>query len=306
MRISEGPSGLGPAGSTGCSLNKGNYETTAGIYYEEADTSVSPNTTSSIDPSRYLFPDACGNPGLNMTTPAYAMNISEPEVTINLLMTGQPNATGEFVWYMNNVTFLGDYNDPVFLDALTGTTNFSKERQVYDLGSAKSVRLVMTSVGFPASHPMHIHGHNAYVLAEGTGSWGGEIINPSNPQRRDTQLIRPNGYLVMQIDLDNPGMVSYSSTRLLLKDTLLTRSIVAFPLPRGLARIGGHEHQHPGTDSHRTEGYVGTRDHRTDMSRLVELDEWAHRSADRLGAVDGVASSSHDGYVVMPHGFFVF
>lgn len=74
------------------------------------------------------------------------------------------------------------------------------------MGTNSSVRLVLTSVGFPASHPMHIHGHNMQVLAEGEGSWDGStIINPTNPQRRDTQLIRPNGYLVVQIDLINAG-----------------------------------------------------------------------------------------------------
>jgi len=52
----------------------------------------------------------------------------------------------------------------------------------------------------------HIHGHNMQILAEGVGSWDGTIVNAANPQRRDTQLVRPNGYLVVQIDLDNPGM----------------------------------------------------------------------------------------------------
>lgn len=45
------------------------------------------------------------------------------------------------------------------------------------------------------------------VLSEGIGTWDGvSITNPSNPQRRDTQLIQPNGFLVIQIDLDNPGV----------------------------------------------------------------------------------------------------
>jgi len=74
------------------------------------------------------------------------------------------------------------------------------------MGTNTSVRIVMNSVGFPASHPMHIHGHNMQILAEGLGTWNGSIVNPSNPQRRDTQLIQPNGYLVVQFDLDNPGM----------------------------------------------------------------------------------------------------
>jgi FtsP/CotA-like multicopper oxidase with cupredoxin domain len=66
---------------------------------------------------------------------------------------------------------------------------------------------------FPASgHPMHLHGHNFQVLAEGFGTWDGTITNADNPQRRDTQLLtKASGdgtlaYLVIQFDLDNPGV----------------------------------------------------------------------------------------------------
>lgn len=68
------------------------------------------------------------------------------------------------------------------------------------------MRINISGVGSPASHPMHIHGHNMQVLAEGFGSWDGTIINPANPQRRDTQLVRSNGFIAMQIDLNNPGV----------------------------------------------------------------------------------------------------
>lgn len=207
MRMTEGPSGLGPQGQTGCSLNDGlAISALAAIYYEDADTSIKPNTTSQIDDSRYLFPTNCGNQALDLTVPAFAMPAKEPTTTLNFLMTGNYNASGAFVWYMNNITFMGDYNDPVLFEAKLGNTNFSSMRQVYDLGTNTTVRIVMTSVGFPASHPMHIHGHNMQILAEGVGSWDGTIVNADNPQRRDTQLIRPNGYLVIQIDLDNPGV----------------------------------------------------------------------------------------------------
>lgn len=207
MRLAEGPSGLGPEGQTGCSLNDGvATSVNAMIFYEEADQSIKPNTTSHVDDSRYLFPAACGNDALDMAVPSYQMNVTDPEVTLDFLLTGANNATGEFVWFMNNVTYQGDFNDPIFLDAAVGATNFTKDRQVFNMGNAKSVRIIMTSVGFPASHPMHAHGHNMQVLAEGTGTWDGKIVNPNNPARRDTQLIRPSGYLVVQLDLDNPGM----------------------------------------------------------------------------------------------------
>ncbi|KAL2395555.1 hypothetical protein ABEF92_001835 [Exophiala dermatitidis] len=61
---------------------------------------------------------------------------------------------------------------------------------------------------------MHIHGHDFQVLAEGQGQWdGSSITNPSNPQRRDTQMLRAAGanatnptYIVLQYGQDNPGI----------------------------------------------------------------------------------------------------
>lgn len=207
MRVSAGPSGQGPAGGTGCGLNDGvSYEAKAAIYYENANDTVTPTSQSSIDPSRYIFPNACSNGDLSITQPAYSIPVKDPDVSINILMTGNYNASGAFVWYMNNVTFIADYNDPVLLDVKTGNTTFPSLRNAYNMGNATSVRLNMTSVGFPASHPMHLHGHNMQVLASGVGTWDGTIVNPSNPQRRDTQLIQPSGYLAIQFDLDNPGV----------------------------------------------------------------------------------------------------
>lgn len=45
-----------------------------------------------------------------------------------------------------------------------------------------------------------------YVLAEGVGTWGGTVTNPSNPQRRDVQQVQANGYIVVQFDPTNPGV----------------------------------------------------------------------------------------------------
>ena len=57
---------------------------------------------------------------------------------------------------------------------------------------------------------MHLHGHNFWVVAEGTGEWNG-TVNNINPQRRDTQLLQAGtatepGYLVIQFNTDNPGV----------------------------------------------------------------------------------------------------
>lgn len=57
-----------------------------------------------------------------------------------------------------------------------------------------------------AIQPVHIHGHNMYVLHEGPGRWDGwSIERYFNPQRRDTQMLRSGGHIVIQYDANNPG-----------------------------------------------------------------------------------------------------
>jgi hypothetical protein len=56
-------------------------------------------------------------------------------------------------------------------------------------------------------------GHDFQVLAEGVGIWDGTITNPSNPARRDVQILGKASaatgepaYTVIQFEADNPGV----------------------------------------------------------------------------------------------------
>lgn len=57
-----------------------------------------------------------------------------------------------------------------------------------------------------------MHGHNMYILAQGTGTWDGSVVNAGNPQRRDVHILpvavsaTEPSYIVVQIDADNPGV----------------------------------------------------------------------------------------------------
>ena len=130
--------------------------------------------------------------------------------SLALTVTGGYNASGDFVWWMNNITFLGDLSDPMVLDAARGNTSFTqnKLRAAFDFGpSVKVIRIAMNAVGFPAAHPMHLHGHNFQVLANGIGTWdNSSIVRPNNPQRRDTHIMGPLGFAVFQWELTNPGV----------------------------------------------------------------------------------------------------
>lgn len=95
---------------------------------------------------------------------------------------------------------------PLLNLAHSGNTSYPDDPQwnVYNFGQNTSIRIILHN-RTPISHPMHLHGHNFYVLAEGPGNFTGEV-NTGNVQRRDTQLVQPNGYLVIEFVTDNPGV----------------------------------------------------------------------------------------------------
>ncbi|PSK56592.1 Iron transport multicopper oxidase [Elsinoe australis] len=187
------------------------------VYYEHANTSAVPTTTTSVTPDQLA---ACINDDLTLTSPFLKLSPDpSPPVTQDINIAFQPNATGFNVWTMNNQTFRGDFNDPVLLEAKLGGTVFPPERNVYNFGSNSSIRIVLYNYFQFGPHPMHMHGHNVFVLAEGWGKWDGNVVRPENPQRRDTQLVRAArplaggaqgevepGYIVLQIEADNPGV----------------------------------------------------------------------------------------------------
>jgi hypothetical protein len=106
---------------------------------------------------------------------------------------------------MNDVSFRADFNNPVLLLAKAGNLNFDPEWAVYNMGQNTSYRVIVNNL-VPISHPMHFHGHTMSVLAAGTGTWNGTVTRPQNPIRRDVQIMPPLGYIVFQVDADNPGV----------------------------------------------------------------------------------------------------
>ncbi|KAF8861398.1 hypothetical protein BDZ45DRAFT_800116 [Acephala macrosclerotiorum] len=186
----------------GCSITN-QPDAIAVVYY---DTISSPNTTpwpAFLDSVAHQ----CANDPISITTPLYPMTPTPPTTTKEIDINFGQNKTGYWLWTMNDVSFRTDYNSPVFLLAATGNDSYpmDPEWNVYNFGTNSSIRIVISNPG-PAAHPMHLHGHNFYVLNVGTGTWDGTtIVNPNNPQRRDTQIVPAGGYLVIQFEADNPG-----------------------------------------------------------------------------------------------------
>ncbi len=237
-----------------CWPTHGGDDVKAAIFYEKADRMQAP--TTSAGPNAYN--QYCGNDPLSQTVPTYAINPGEPSVTEMIPIEFRPNGTN-LLWYLANRTFRADYNDPILLEAKEGNLDFPYIENVHSYGEPcllfcsswspptllisppgtnRSIRFVFENTG-AQPHPMHLHGHNIFVLQEGSciddqtvfggnngtsvpwrtnttlvkkrdagyGScWDGSIANPGNPQRRNVQMLLPGHYIVVQWNQDNPGV----------------------------------------------------------------------------------------------------
>ncbi|TAQ91423.1 hypothetical protein B7494_g134 [Chlorociboria aeruginascens] len=194
---------------TGCSVASPQPHALAAIYYPKADQSARPNTTATV----WTDTNGCSNDNLALTVPLNPSTPpASPAVTQYIDMTVGVNASGESLFLMNNVSFHADYNVPLLLLANLGNTSYPTHPEwcVYNFGKATSIRLIVRNY-IAVPHAMHLHGHSFWVLAEGTGTWDGKVTNPSNPQRRDVQLMGPGTadvpfYTVLEFEADNPGV----------------------------------------------------------------------------------------------------
>jgi laccase len=83
---------------------------------------------------------------------------------------------------------------------------------VYKLkyGSAVQVVLQGTNIFAGENHPIHLHGYDFYILAEGLGNFdaGADTakFNMEDPPMRNTVGVPVNGWAVIRFVADNPGV----------------------------------------------------------------------------------------------------
>jgi laccase len=80
-------------------------------------------------------------------------------------------------------------------------------------GSRVQVVLQGTNIFTPENHPIHLHGYDFYIIAEGFGNFNPKTdtakFNLVDPPLRNTAAVPVNGWSVIRFVADNPGK-SYS------------------------------------------------------------------------------------------------
>ncbi|WPH03581.1 Laccase-2 [Acrodontium crateriforme] len=190
---------------TFCSEND-NTDDIKGIVHYGSSTGT-PTTSAWTTDDAYL---ACADPPVASLVPfvskdagATAGVTAQDEVTV-----GQASGTNTFKWYLNDVTFLMEWDDPTALQVLNGNTTFTTQAAVIELPTADEWMYLIIEQTNAIPHPIHLHGHDFYILASGSGTYDSSSVSlqTSNPPRRDVAMLPASGYLVLAFQADNPGV----------------------------------------------------------------------------------------------------
>ncbi|KAE8341940.1 hypothetical protein BDV24DRAFT_150735 [Aspergillus arachidicola] len=94
--------------------------------------------------------------------------------------------------YFNSTTMEILWEDPTLMQIYDGESAFPNSSAVISLPKADQWFYLDIETRQPIGHPIHLHGHDFFILAQGQGSWDGSS-RTENPPRRDTAMLPSNG-----------------------------------------------------------------------------------------------------------------
>ncbi|KAF3953943.1 hypothetical protein ACB098_04G070100 [Castanea mollissima] len=120
---------------------------------------------------------------------------------------------------LTNVEFSSDFPekpptafDYTGVDPLTGNMNteFGTKLLVVPYGTNMEIVLQGTSFLNPENHPIHVHGHNFFVVGSGFGNFDvakdPAKYNLVDPPERNTVPVATGGWAAIRLKADNPGV----------------------------------------------------------------------------------------------------
>ncbi|KAH8649877.1 Cupredoxin [Xylariales sp. PMI_506] len=168
------------------------------IYY--GSSTATPTTTA------YTFTDSCDDETSSLV-PVVAANVGdETWETVEIAALGGPTPGGAFVqrWTLNSTSMTVDWKDPSLLQ-IHNSEAFVTSNAIIELDGVDEWAYLVIETDMTIPHPIHLHGHDFFILSQGTGTFSQDSINLTNPPRRDTAMLPGQGYLALAFKTDNPG-----------------------------------------------------------------------------------------------------
>lgn len=173
-------------------------------YSNSANTS----TTSYPTTTGYSYTGECVDEPLASLIPMAQINPTNADADYTKDVTNENNGENMFKWYLSGTTFNSNYADPTLVRILDNGTEpgYSGDLNL-DLPNLGEWIYIIIQSDVPLPHPIHLHGHDFFILAAGSGTYapGSTPLNLNNPPRRDTANMPAAGFLVIAFETDNPG-----------------------------------------------------------------------------------------------------
>ncbi|KAJ4362767.1 laccase, multicopper oxidase, benzenediol:oxygen oxidorectuctase [Ascochyta clinopodiicola] len=111
-------------------------------------------------------------------------------------------------WLIDGIPMVVDWNNPTLETTLAGSNKFPTNANIRELSTSNwYLWWIQSTAALQLPHPIHLHGHDFYIVGEGNGTWDGSTtgLTLNNPTRRDTKSMPVGGYLLLAFPADNPG-----------------------------------------------------------------------------------------------------
>ncbi|KAF2191310.1 multicopper oxidase [Zopfia rhizophila CBS 207.26] len=136
----------------------------------------------------------------------YGSSPSTPSTSAYSYTDSCDDETDNITPYLSKTVSSETYEAEEEATVVNNITSFNTSNAVIELSEADEWAYVVIETTLAVPHPIHLHGHDFYILAQGSGTYSSSTtLNLDNPPRRDTAMLPSSGYLVLAFQTDNPG-----------------------------------------------------------------------------------------------------
>lgn len=188
---------------TACSDNA-NPDNIMGIIRYDNSSTADPTSTATANAAV----DECVDEPAASLVPYVQVDVgTAADITEDFSVTVSSSA-GRFYWAMGNTTFYNDWGYPTIEQLIDGNITWDQEQNVFELPEANKWVYWIVETNLGAAHPLHLHGHDFWVLGYGEGTYDASTAELAsvNAPRRDVVLMPASGWVAFAFYTDNPGV----------------------------------------------------------------------------------------------------
>lgn len=184
-------------------MTNGNSNGITGIVRYDNTSTADPTSTSTVTTA-----SSCNDEPFSSLVPHVAMDVGTITQTASESLNFKFDTY--FKWTLNDSSLLLDWASPTLTRVINGSLTFPTDYNVVSVNGTSSdwaMLVIQDATGFGLFHPIHLHGHDFWVVAQDAGTFDPATTNMTltNPPRRDVATLPGNGYLAIAFKLDNPG-----------------------------------------------------------------------------------------------------